>query len=149
MQTLPYSQGSSEARPRVLVVDDEPSLRDLVYRHLESDGYEVLAASNGPEALAICRTSDRPIELLVTDYNMPHMTGLELARECARLNAALRVLYISGANPDEKLRADLEAAQRAFLAKPFRTSELRRKAKELLSVEPAAAWVPAVSRGES
>ena len=66
-----------------------------------------------------------------------------------QLNAALRVLYISGANPDEKLRADLEAAQRAFLAKPFRTSELRRKAKELLSVEPAAAWVPAVSRGES
>jgi len=153
MELMPDSQSNPETRPRVLIVDDEDSVRNSLYRNLESDGYDVLAASNGADALSIFEKSIHPIELLVTDYNMPQMTGLALARECARLHAELSVLYISGANPDEELRADLEAAKRAFLAKPFRQSELLRKAKELLLMEPAApsfsaSW-PAVLRGQS
>jgi CheY-like chemotaxis protein len=153
MQLTRNWQSNSEARPRVLIVDDEDSLRDSLYRNLESDGYDVLAASNGADALEIFEKSIHPIELLVTDYNMPQMTGLALARECARLHAKLSVLYISGANPNEELRADLEAAKRAFLAKPYSRSELLRKAKELLLMEPAApsfsAPSPAVLRGRS
>src|SRR5579864_5218435 len=70
-----------EAGLRVLIVDDEDSLRDSLYRNFESDGYEVLAASSGEDGLAICRQSSRPIALLVTDYNLPRMSGLELGRE--------------------------------------------------------------------
>ena len=121
--------------PRILLVDDETSVRDSLYALLESEGYEVLAASNGQDGLTIFRQSTRPIELLVTDYNMPQMSGVELARECSRLYGGLSVLYVSGARPDEELQADLQAGRRAFLAKPFRGPELLRKAKELLLME--------------
>lgn len=122
----------SDMPSRILLVDDDNLLRDSLYTILESDGYEVLAASNGPDGLTIFRQSARPIGLLVTDYNMPQMSGLELARECLRLRHELSVLYVSGARPDEQLQADLQAANRGFLAKPFRGQELLRKARELI-----------------
>jgi CheY-like chemotaxis protein len=132
------TQGHSETRPRVLLVDDESSVRESIYTLLESDGYEVLAASNGPDALSIFRQSNRPIELLVTDCNMPQMSGVQLARDCSRLCNDLSVLYVSGSSPDEELEADLRERRRGFLAKPFRGSDLLRKARELLLVEVAA-----------
>ena len=124
-------------QPRILVVEDENSVRDSLYTLLENNGYEVLAASNGPDGLTIFRQSVRPIDLLVTDYNMPRMSGLELARRCSLLCNELRVLYVSGSRPDEELQTDLQAGRREFLAKPFRGAELLRKAKELLLAEPA------------
>jgi len=132
------TQGHSEGRPRVLLVDDESSVRESLYTLLESDGYEVLAASNGPDALSIFRQSNWPIELLVTDCNMPQMSGVQLARDCSRLCNDLSVLYVSGSRPDEELEADLRERRRGFLAKPFRGSDLLRKARELLLIEVAA-----------
>ena len=126
-----------DVRSKVLLVDDETSVRDSLYTLLEGDGYQVLAASNGPDGLAIFRQSIPPIDLLVTDYNMPQMSGLELARECSRLRRELSVLYVSGSRPDKELQADLQARKRGFLAKPFRAAELLRKARELLLVESA------------
>lgn len=128
-------ENRSEMRSRVLLVDDENSVRDALYTLLESDGYEVLAASNGPDGLSIFRQSTPPIELLVTDYNMPQMSGLELARECSRLNNDLSVLYVSGSRPNQELQADLQARKRGFVAKPFRGEDLLRKARELVLVE--------------
>jgi len=118
--------------PRIVLVDDDSSIRDSLYTLLESAGFEVLAASNGPDGLTIFRQSIRPVDLLVTDYNMPQMSGLELARECAYLFPDLRVLYVSGSSADEDLQADLQASRRAFLAKPFRGEDLLRKARALL-----------------
>ena len=128
---------SSDLPSRILVVDDENSLRNWFYTLLEKNGYEVLAAGNGPDGLTIFRQSNRPIELLVTDYHMPLMSGLELARECLRLRSKLSVLYISGSRPDEPLQMDLKAPRRGFLAKPFGGQELLHKARELL-VESSA-----------
>jgi CheY-like chemotaxis protein len=119
-------------QPRILLVDDENAIRDSLYALLEGDGYEVLAASNGPDGLTIFRQSTPPIDLLVTDYNMPQMSGLELARACSLLSKELSVLYISGSHPDENLQADLQSHKRGFLAKPFRGSDLLHKARELL-----------------
>jgi CheY-like chemotaxis protein len=127
-------QGPVDRRPRVLLVDDEHSVRDFLYRLLESAGYEVLEASSGPEALDVYRQSDPPIELLVTDYNMPQMSGLELARECSRICSELGVLYVSGSSPDEELLADLQARRRSFLAKPFDGDDVLREARGLLPV---------------
>ena len=76
---MPNAHDGSNIRPRLLLVDDEDSVRNLLYGLLESDGYEVLAARNGTDGLAIYRHSIPPIELLVSDYNMPGMSGLELA----------------------------------------------------------------------
>jgi CheY-like chemotaxis protein len=84
------SQGRCDVRSRILLVDDADPVRNLLYTLLESDGYEVLAASNGRDGLTICRQSLYPIELLVTDYTIPDMSGLELARECTRLNQVVK-----------------------------------------------------------
>jgi CheY-like chemotaxis protein len=135
MSSMTNTQVKCEVRSRILLVDDETSVRDSLYTLLESDGYRVLAASNGPDGLAIFRQSIPPIDLLVTDYNMPQMSGLELARECLRLRCELSVLYVSGCRPDEELQADLQARKRGFIAKPFRGAELLRKARELLFAE--------------
>jgi CheY-like chemotaxis protein len=140
MHPLRDSHCDSDVRCTVLIAEDQDSLRNHLYRVLENAGYDVLAAGNGRDAISICQKSIHPIDLLVTDYNMPQMTGLEIAHECTRFYSELRVLYISGSNPDEALRADLELHNRGFLAKPFRGEELRRKVREALLLEPAASW---------
>lgn len=119
-------------RPRVLLVEDEASIRRLLYTLLERAGYEVLVAANGSDGLQIFRQSSRPIELLLTDYDMPGMSGLELAAECCLLCKELGVLYVSGTEPDIQLQADLRARKRAFVAKPFHAEELLKKAHSLM-----------------
>jgi CheY-like chemotaxis protein len=135
-------RNQSDVQRRVLLVDDQDPVRDSVYTLLESDGYEVLAAKNGPDGLAIFHRSLRSIDLLVTDCNMPGMTGMDLARACARRNPLVVVLYLSGSRPDEELQAELETCGRAFLAKPFRGDDLLRKARELLATDAGRVAVP-------
>ena len=67
------------------------------------------------------------------------MTGLEFARECCRFNDDLNVLYVSGSSPGDDLRAELAAERRAFLAKPFRQSDLLRYVKAVLGMQTVAA----------
>jgi CheY-like chemotaxis protein len=117
----------------VLVVDDQDILRLLMCKTLENGGFRVLAASNGADALRLFRGADPPVDLLVTDYRMPGMTGLELARECCSLNCELSVLHISGSMPGDDLLADLAMERRSFLA------DLLRSAKAVLAMEPVAA----------
>jgi len=137
MEPSRYEHQSSEERLRVLIVDDDLSLRKILYKILENGGYDVLSAGSGPEALAIYQRSSPPIDLLVTDYNMPGMSGLELERECTTFNSALPVLFISGDLPDHKLCAE---GNRGFLAKPFRSEQLMRKVKEMLSMRSEPEW---------
>ena len=127
----------------VLVVDDQEILTQLMCKTLESSGYRVLCANKGQDALALCRDAEPPVDLLVTDYSMPGMTGLELARACCAHDGELRVLYISGSSPGDDLRAELAVGNRAFLAKPFRQSDLLRSAAALLETRPVT--VPSTS----
>ena len=140
MEPSRYAHENSDERLRVLIVDDDDSIRKVLYRILENGGYDVLAASSGAEAVAICRTSRHPIDLLVTDYNMPGMNGLEVARQCSALHSALPVLYVSGSHPEQLLGAEFGKRKRGFLAKPFRKEELLRKVKELLLLQAEPAW---------
>jgi CheY-like chemotaxis protein len=135
MEPSRYEHQSTEERLRVLIADDDLLLRKFLYRILETGGYEVLSAGSGEEALEICRKSTPPVDLLVTDYNMPGMNGVELARECAAGRAELPVLYISGDCPGKELHAEATMPRRAFLPKPFRREELLRKCKEMLLVQ--------------
>ncbi|MDP8990983.1 MAG: response regulator [Acidobacteriota bacterium] len=139
MEPSRYAHQNSDERLRILIVDDDVSLRKVLYRILEGGGYEVLSAGSGAEALAICHRSCPAVDLLVTDYNMPEMNGLELGRECTAIHSTLPVLHVSGAPPDDALRAELEKPRRAFLAKPFRRDELLRTCKQMLltRAEPA------------
>jgi CheY-like chemotaxis protein len=135
MEPSRYEHPGTDERLRVLIVDDDLSLRKVLYRILETGGYEVLSAGSGEEALEICRKSTPPVDLLVTDYNMPGMNGLELARECAAGRAELPVLYISGGCLGQELQAESAKPRRAFLPKPFRREQLLRKCKEMLLMQ--------------
>lgn len=123
----------------VLIVDDQDILRILMCKTFENGGFRVLTASNGADALRLFRDAEPQVDLLVTDYRMPGMTGLELACECSNLNEALSVLFISGSSPGNDLQENLRLDRRAFLAKPFRHSDLLRSATALLATEPEAA----------
>ncbi len=124
--------GKQRSNARVLVVDDEPTLRSVIRRSLEREGYTVLVAEDGPRALTLSRDCDADIDLMITDVMMPGLTGLELARQLLHERPRLRVLFISGFTFEESVPpADL-ARGTAYLPKPFDTKVLLTKVAELL-----------------
>jgi two-component system, cell cycle sensor histidine kinase and response regulator CckA len=121
-----------ERRPTVLLAEDEDAVRHLVRRVLGREGFHVLEASRGTEALVAAHEHEGPIDLLVTDVVMPGVGGRTLAERLRIERPDLAVLFVSGYA--DGLTDDLELSPRtAFLAKPFRTDELVRKVREALA----------------
>jgi PAS domain S-box-containing protein len=116
----------------VLVVEDEDPLRLLCRHVLAGCGYAVLEAANGRDALDIGTRTAGPIHLLVTDVVMPEMGGRELADSFLVMHPTARVLFVSGYTDDAILRHGVRYAEVAFLQKPFTTSALARKVREVL-----------------
>jgi CheY-like chemotaxis protein len=106
------------SRPRrVLVVDDEESVRRFVDRVMREAGYQTAVASDGPDALRVAQEF-MPVEVLVTDLMMPHMTGDELARRLRQVEPNLKVLYLTGFS-DQLFKEKATLWQdEAFLDKP-------------------------------
>jgi PAS domain S-box-containing protein len=116
---------------RVLVVEDEPRVRSVVRRALESDGYDVLVARSPEEALDLAADPVRSIDVLVSDVVMSGMSGRALARSLRSARPWLRVLLISG-YPAGELDVEVGADADGFLQKPFEPSLLLRRVRELL-----------------
>jgi len=116
----------------VLVVEDSDSLRRLVQHVLLKQGYTVLLANDGEDALKVSREHAGPIHLMLTDVVMPRMGGLELAGRLQGLRPDTRVLYTSGYIEQDGLDAATADGKFAFLAKPFTPDELARKVRETL-----------------
>lgn len=114
----------------ILVVEDEPSLLEVVREVLEEDGYQVLLASGPKEALALVRTDLDRVDLLITDIVMPEMNGRELAARMQALRVGLKVLYMSGYEFDGYGR--VSSTEEAFLQKPFTAEVLSRKVRQVL-----------------
>jgi DNA-binding response OmpR family regulator len=121
----------------LLVVDDEPLVRDVETQILRLQGYTVLEAENAAEALRVAAAT-KTIHLLVTDFWMPDFDGLELARRFRAVHPKTPVLMVSGSLPMIKDRAD-DLDRFAILAKPFQFDELLHKVRTLLD---AAAPLP-------
>jgi CheY-like chemotaxis protein len=117
--------------PTVLVVDDNDSVRQAARRILEADGYRVLEASNGIDALAILAT-DTEVDLLLADLEMPELAGEEMVRRCRGARPDLRVLYASGVI--DRLLNDRPVLWEgeAFLEKPYTAAGLREAVALLL-----------------
>jgi PAS domain S-box-containing protein len=126
-------------REKVLLAEDEESVQRLARKVLERQGYEVLSASNGVEALAIAANHPAVIDLLVTDVIMPRMGGRALADHLTLTRPGTKVLFVSGYSDDAISRHGILEPGFAFLEKPFTADGLARKIREVLDGTPRAA----------
>ena len=115
--------------PTILVVDDEAIARNFMERALVQDGFHVLLASDGEEALKTLRTTKRKVDLVITDLVMPGMGGHAFAIEVGQLPSPPPVLYISAY---EKPQGGMS---KRFLQKPFSISDLTDAVRRLLPQE--------------
>jgi len=119
------------ARGLVMVVEDEPAVRAMVSRVLQEEGYEVVAAQDGREALSAL-AGRNGVRLVVSDVAMPAMSGRELGDRLARTHPGLPVLYMSGFADDEIISRGLLEPGRPFIQKPFESELFARRVAELL-----------------
>ena len=122
----------------VLLVEDEPMVQELMRGTLERQGYRVLSAKSGEDALAVASAHGGPLDLLVTDVVMPGMRGTDLAARLVPAHPRLRVLVMSGYADDAALRHGVRKGQAAFLQKPFTRAALVLKVREVLDARQQA-----------
>jgi signal transduction histidine kinase len=117
----------------LLVVEDEPSVRHLAQSVLGDQGYKVLTASNGQDALQVTREHQgEPIRLVVTDVIMPLMGGKVMAEQLKAMHPELKILFTSGYADDAVIRHGVLEAGVEFLPKPYTPATLARKVREML-----------------
>jgi CheY-like chemotaxis protein len=123
-------------RPRgtetILLVEDEDAVRRLTSRVLSGQGYTVLEARSGIEALALVVERGRAIDLVITDVVMPELNGGQLAERIQEVYPTLRVIYMSGYTDNDIVRRGLLDPQVAFIQKPFTADALACKVREVL-----------------
>jgi PAS domain S-box-containing protein len=127
VEAAPDNEGMSSIRAgrreTVLVVEDELAVRDLVCRILLREGYRVLEAANGHEALAMAESNPSGIHLVLSDMVMPEMGGVELAKELHARYPNLKVVLTSGYS-QEALDGEIDSRNIDFLSKPFSPGDL-------------------------
>jgi CheY-like chemotaxis protein len=132
----PEARGGSEI---VLVVEDEPQVRELIMHALAQRGYCVIGAEDGQAALEVASTEGgAQAEVLVTDLVMPRMGGHELAATLRERRPHLKVLLMSGYSERLPVAEDLSPGRTAFLQKPFTAEVLSAAVRELLDARPEA-----------
>lgn len=113
----------SECSIRILVIDDEPSIRNLLSRILRKSGYEVLTAANGTEAIAEAKANQFHIAFL--DLNLGDMSGIDVFKQLKRNSPQTHVAFLSGDPSLEQLRNNVHVANLAsFIKKPFEIKEI-------------------------
>lgn len=127
----------------ILIVDDEPLIRNLLQSVLRRQGYTVLLATGGADALEVLKTNWEPVHLVVTDMQMPGMSGLDLAHRLATDYPRAKVLFMSGHHPEEVDPQGEARAHAPYLAKPFSVEALLDTIRSLLA--PAGGAQPGLS----
>ncbi|MEW6544842.1 MAG: response regulator [Nitrospirota bacterium] len=122
----------------MLVVDDERQVRDLVGEILNAQGYTVLSASDGRDALRVCACHESPIHLLLTEVLMPDMSGFQLAERVIALRPQTGVLFMCGDTGDVPLAETRLKTGMSFVRKPFSLDALADKVGDALVEDPAA-----------
>jgi CheY-like chemotaxis protein len=127
----------------VLLVEDEDAVRGLLRQFLAGQGYRVLEASDGEEAVKLVGKEEAPIDLMLSDIVMPGMSGTELAEKLGQIQPSVRVLLMSGYT--ERLEGFVDRGSGKggvnFLQKPFSMEALARKVREILDEAPSTSAV--------
>jgi two-component system cell cycle sensor histidine kinase/response regulator CckA len=130
--TAPAPAAPSRGDETILLVEDETVVRHLVAEILETNGYTVLQAGDGPSALELLRRHSGTLDLLVTDVVMPGMSGPEVAQAVTSMRPGTQVLYTSGYTDSAIGHHGVLEPGIAFLQKPFSADDLNRKVRVLL-----------------
>jgi CheY-like chemotaxis protein len=127
------SQEPPSPRTRVLVVEDQPTVAQIIAEVLGADGHEVETAANG--LLALDKIEARPYDLIISDLRMPELDGVGLYREIKRRQPALlsRFLFVSGTADQPEYRRFLAESAVPILAKPFALGDLLQLTRQVLS----------------
>ncbi|HEY5218371.1 MAG TPA: response regulator, partial [Gemmatimonadaceae bacterium] len=133
----PSRHGDLQGHETILIAEDEPGIRALLVRVLNSRGYTVIAEESGERALQRATEHAGRVDLLVTDVVMPGMTGPELARRLADVHPETAALFLSGYTDEVVLKMGVAAGNVAFLQKPFTHSVFLAKAREVLDRQRA------------
>ncbi len=118
--------------PRVLIVDDEESMRTLVARAIAMDGHETVTAADGAEAIEILTREQDTFDLLLTDIQMPVMDGIALALAAARDFPDLTILLMTGYADQRERASGLSAIAHDVITKPFSVADIRTAVAEAL-----------------
>jgi len=135
-ESLAATIASEPAHETILLVEDEVNLRRLAKQYLQNQGYSVLEAGDGHEALQVSDAHTEPIHLLLTDVIMPGMNGRELAQRVLAARPDIKVLYMSGYTENAIGQNGTLDAGIILLQKPFTLPALKAKVRELLNVPP-------------
>jgi len=123
---------------RVLLVDDEDSVRDVLVRILEWWGLDVTAADSGAAAYEVFEADPQRFDVVITDQTMPQMSGASLARKILAVRPKLPVILCSGYSADIDARRARELGLRGYFQKPVDFSKLAAQIEELLKSQTAA-----------
>jgi CheY-like chemotaxis protein len=110
---------------RILIAEDEASVRSLVLRALELDGHQVVEAADGAEALETLNRAEGAFDLLLSDIKMPIMDGIALALAAARDYPKLAILLMTGYADQRERAHGLEGLVHGVIAKPFTVADIR------------------------
>ncbi|MES1185352.1 MAG: PAS domain S-box protein [Myxococcales bacterium] len=138
----PYAALDLTGDETILLVEDEPAVREVARRILERHGYRVLAAESPDDARRLCQSEGGTIHLLLTDVVMPGCSGAQLAQQLAGARPGLKVLYISGYTDGSIDSHGVLAPGASFLQKPFTSDSLAGKVRSVLngdSLKPPSA----------
>jgi len=130
--TEEISKESLKGSETVLVAEDEELVRQIIANTLNDNGYKVIEASNGKEALTICGKYEGKIHLLITDVIMPGIQGPSLAKKILSMCPEISVLFISGYTNGAAEKLELLEYENYFLEKPFTPNKLLSKIREIL-----------------
>ena len=124
---------TDKERATILVVDDEPDLRDLIKTCLEIQGFDVITAANGLDGLQRYKENKDQVQVVVTDLDMPAMNGSEMIREIFGITPAMKVIVASG-NDAHYAQTHERWESTSCLPKPYSARELSRAVRSLLEV---------------
>ena len=114
---------AQSAQKIILIVDDEVALRETLGRILEDDGYGVMSAANGEQALEILR--DHSVDLILADMRMPGMSGLDLLKKIREIHSTLGVIILTGYGEIESYIEAMHFGALEYVSKPFKVNELK------------------------
>ncbi|MET4445904.1 two-component system cell cycle response regulator CpdR [Bradyrhizobium sp. GM2.2] len=120
---------------KILIADDEDSMRQLVARAIAMDGHEIVTAQDGAEALEILTRADGRFDLLLTDIQMPVMDGIALALSVARDFPDLTILLMTGFADQRERASNLNVLVHDVVTKPFSVADIRTAVADALAAK--------------